>query len=430
VFLADRGVWVPLHSVPDDPVSLPSSPAVALVPALAALGPSSADRQGLPAAEPAGRRAVRASAAAGPAVAASARRPSAGAAPPHPSPYLADRPAPLAGALGRSASPHLDAYSARVAAAAEAGAAVPVPRLADSLESRVVAVTLLGAGLSARVLAGEDLPAMSQLPSAQRYLVQLHVASAEELYALLPAMGDANGWVTIGPATLPPDLDELSVDAMKETFLEALAPTVAFQNATVEAQRSRLLEIMAAQGRAGSEDRAFVARMAAYYGLAGGPALPTLADSLRSLLLRADMVPTSIALAQAAIESGWGTSLLSRQRNNMYGQQGWADGFREMFGMAAAQRRSGMADYPTVATCVGSYIHNLNTHDAYADFRFRRKQMRERAQPLDPVDLAFGLGEYSTRGWAYIHDVLGIMEYNGLQRFDAASVAPVAPPSG
>ena len=149
-----------------------------------------------------------------------------------------------------------------------------------------------------------------------------------------------------------------------------------------------------------------------------------------ALLLRADRVPTSIALAQAAIESGWGTSLLSRRRNNVYGQQGWAAGFREMFGMAAAQPRSGMAEYPTVAACVGSYIHNLNTHRAYADFRLRRKQMRERAQPLDPVDLAFGLEEYSTRGWAYINEVLGIMEYNRLERFDIAPAAPVSPPSG
>jgi Bax protein len=218
---------------------------------------------------------------------------------------------------------------------------------------------------------------------------------------------------------------------MKETFLEALAPAVAFHNATVQAQRVRLLQILDAGGLPGAQDRAFIARMAAYYGLGDrGPALSTRSDSLRALLLRADMVPTSIALAQAAIESGWGTSLLSRQRNNLYGQQGWAAGFREMFGMAAAQPRSGMAEYPSLATCVGSYIHNLNTHRAYADFRLRRKQMRERAQPLDPVDLAFGLGEYSTRGWAYINDVLGIMEYNRLQRFDAVSSAPMAPPSG
>jgi len=306
------------------------------------------------------------------------------------------------------------------------------PGLADSLEARVVAVTVVGPRLSPRVLTGEELPPLSELPSARRYLVQLRVDSVDELHALLPSMGQDSSGLMLGPAVLPPDLGELPVGAMKETFLAAMAPAVLFESATVMAQRERLLRLLEAGAPPRPDDRFFLAEMAARYRLENEEiGLPTLEDSLRALLRRVDTVPASLALAQAAIESGWGTSRLSVRGNNLYGQQLWSRPGRDVFGRTPAPPAfTRMARYPTVAASVCSYMLNLNTHEAYADFRMRREHMRRRAQRLDAVDLAYELRAYSERGREYVHDLVDIMRDNGLERFDADPTSGTEPAPG
>ena len=137
-----------------------------------------------------------------------------------------------------------------------------------------------------------------------------------------------------------------------------------------------------------------------------------------TLLRRVDVIPASLALAQAANESGWGTSRFAREGNNYYGQ--WC--FKRGCGMVPNDR--GIRDIHEVAVfnspsdSVASYIRNLNSHKAYKTLREIRVQLRAADRSITGVELAKGLGKYSQRGQDYIKELRSIIRHNDLQKYD------------
>jgi Bax protein len=137
------------------------------------------------------------------------------------------------------------------------------------------------------------------------------------------------------------------------------------------------------------------------------------------LLRSVDVVPPSLALAQAANESAWGTSRFAREGNNFFGQ--WC--FIEGCGVVPAARDSGaiheVEGFDSAKESVERYIHNLNYHPAYAQLRSIRADLREQDQPVTGLKVAEGLGSYSERGDAYIEEVSSMIRFNDLQEYDA-----------
>ena len=137
-----------------------------------------------------------------------------------------------------------------------------------------------------------------------------------------------------------------------------------------------------------------------------------------TLLRRVDVIPASLALAQAANESGWGTSRFAREGNNYYGQ--WC--FKRGCGMVPNDR--GIRDIHEVAVfnspsdSVASYIRNLNSHKAYKTLREIRVELRAADRSITGVELAKGLGKYSQRGQDYIKELRSIIRHNDLQKYD------------
>tara|TARA_R110000744_G_scaffold79036_4_gene155374 strand:+ start:6341 stop:7171 length:831 start_codon:yes stop_codon:yes gene_type:complete len=140
-------------------------------------------------------------------------------------------------------------------------------------------------------------------------------------------------------------------------------------------------------------------------------------DTFDELLKRVDYVPPSLALTQAAIESGWGTSRFAKQGNNLFGQ--WC--FSEGCGMVPSSRESGkgheVAKFDSINMSVRSYILNLNTHDSYTELRENRALLREQEASFTGVTLAKTLTEYSEEGKHYVAKVTEFINQNKLQRF-------------
>jgi Bax protein len=136
------------------------------------------------------------------------------------------------------------------------------------------------------------------------------------------------------------------------------------------------------------------------------------------LLLRVDMIPVSLVLAQAANESGWGTSRFAVQGNNLFGH--WC--YREGCGIVPAQRtddaKHEVRSFPTIKGSVNAYFANINSHHLYQDFREIRAEMREQQMALDPMALASGLQRYSERGLKYVEDIVSIIVQNNLEKRD------------
>lgn len=229
------------------------------------------------------------------------------------------------------------------------------------------------------------------------------------------AVSPAGGFA--GPAvSLPADLEAIgSTEERKRIFVSVVLPLALRVNRAVLADR-RFVEAAAACGDAGRPlapaARARLDRLAAAYDAAGDPS---------ALRLRLDTVPPSLLLAQAAIESGWGTSRFARQGNALFGQRTTAadGGMRPQGVEAAAAVR--VAAFPHLLASVRSYVHNLNTQPAYRTFRRLRAALRERGRRPGGLDLATTLTAYSERGPAYVRDLEAIIRDN---RFDAFDRAP------
>ncbi len=139
---------------------------------------------------------------------------------------------------------------------------------------------------------------------------------------------------------------------------------------------------------------------------------------IEQLRLRVDPVPPSLALAQAAIESAWGTSRFAVQGNNLFGQ--WC--YKKGCGLVPLRRNSGtqheVAKFDTVSESVGSYIRNINTHRAYQDLRVSRAQLRTDRGSVSGHQLAENLLEYSELREKYVHEVQAVIRINKLARYD------------
>ena len=141
-------------------------------------------------------------------------------------------------------------------------------------------------------------------------------------------------------------------------------------------------------------------------------------EILNELMLRIDVLPASLALAQAANESAWGTSRFALQGNNVFGQ--WC--YEAGCGIIPAQRKTGAShevrSFETIASSVQAYFLNINTHASYSYLRDLRSRMRARNLPFDPMSLAIGLGRYSERGDNYVNEVQRIILQNDLRKRD------------
>lgn len=267
---------------------------------------------------------------------------------------------------------------------------------------------------------GRRLAAPMLLPGAQQ-VVDLETAFA------LPDLFDRHaysldhvraGWAPVPRlyfAGLPRDLDQIAeAETRKSVFLRAALPLVLLTNESILADRMRL-ERLQAGSEAGrplaAADQVWLRALAKRYRLK--------TVDLPELLRRVDVIPPSLALAQAAAESGWGTSRPAREDNAIFGQMTWTG---RMMGPDGKPRggRYIVEPFAHLPECVRAYAWNLNTHPAYAEFRSERAAMRARGEPLDGARLATRLLAYSERGWDYIADVKTLIRTNRLDEFDAA----------
>lgn len=288
------------------------------------------------------------------------------------------------------------------------------PPPSATLGVAVVAAAVLG--LYALVAVGVDSPLWRSLVRGEPVGLETALSdgerdSAARLDSAFTRMGYQLDTVAKGarvPAvflpTVPTDLDELpEVDAKKQVFLRVMLPLVLVVNEEIAEDRRRLEAMIA--GKA-PRDESWLAELAARYGADG--AAPA------QVLRRVDVVPPSLALAQAAEESGWGTSRFVREANNLFGHVG------EDVKPEGDTDGPGMAAFSSLHEAVRAYVHNLNTHPAYEPLRRARAAARARGAFPDGHTLAGALVNYSERRGAYVDTIRALIRANRLLRFDHA----------
>ena len=278
----------------------------------------------------------------------------------------------------------------------------------------------------------EEPPSVVLKPSTRGTSANAVIARFESIGYDLDRVRTAAGLVPrLYLEALPRDLVDMSpISAKKRLFIQAVLPIVLRVNEEIVADRWRLERLndkLKWGGAIAPADREWLVDMAELYGV--DP------FDVQELLKRMDVVPPSLALAQSAEETGWGTSRFAREGNALFGQYT----YNAKPGMVPARRdsdrRHRVRSHDDLLGAVRAYMHNLNSHWAYEDFRRRRAELRRDGGPVRGHVLAGELQGYSERRGAYVKSIRKIIRQNRLGDFDRASLssrqwtAVISPPS-
>ncbi len=207
----------------------------------------------------------------------------------------------------------------------------------------------------------------------------------------------------------PRDLENLqSVQLKKETFIKIVLPLVVAENEKILDDREKLKVLIDKKFTSDSEKQWLRQKLLEY---------KVKKSDLKELMFRMDMIPVSIALAQAAKESGWGTSRFALEGNAIFGQWTW-DGQ----GIAPLKRDGNknhkILKFPILRASVKAYKNNLNTHKSYFKFREKRKQLRAKNKNITGLALTETLKNYAQTGSEYTKILNQIITQNRLSDFE------------
>lgn len=196
---------------------------------------------------------------------------------------------------------------------------------------------------------------------------------------------------------------DLSSKERIETFVKHFQNYVKSVNQHILRDRATLLRIIKSAPRVAKNDKEWLEAQMQKYN----------ATDARDLLSRMDVIPPSLAIAQAGLESGWGTSDLSRQANAFFGQKSWS----RSSGVRAPTGET-YRSYTHPVQSVASYMLNLNSHPAYEQLRNLRANLRRSGKPITGPQLTPALIKYSTAGTGYIDMLNKVISNPLLKRLD------------
>ena len=214
---------------------------------------------------------------------------------------------------------------------------------------------------------------------------------------------------------LPKDLKTLGDTKQKrELFIKIVLPLILDENEKITEDRKKLFKILAKNFNTVGE-RVWLKRRFKEYKIGD--------QDSGKLKMRMDIIPVSVAIAQAANESGWGTSRFALEGNALFGQWTWSKKGISPKNKDPDQNHR-ILQFQILKASVRAYKNNLNTHNAYQEFREARAQLRQEEEEIDGLKLVKYLQNYASIGEKYVTILRDIIEKNSLTDFDKANLLP------
>jgi Bax protein len=229
---------------------------------------------------------------------------------------------------------------------------------------------------------------------------------------------------------LPNDLSKIDdLSSRKKIFIQIIAPLILEQNFTILKDRARLeaLEKKPTSDLSNTEKN-WLIEIAAYYKIFDNKKInPTVTTELiKELRTRLDIIPVALAIAQSALETGWGTSRFAIFGNALFGQRTWDSkkGMRPL--RRAPDKRHSVRTFGKLSESVADYSHNLNSSHYYKGFRSKRAKLREKGTPNTTWSflLTQQLADYSENDEHYIKTTKSIMRDNQLSLLENLKLSP------
>jgi Bax protein len=202
----------------------------------------------------------------------------------------------------------------------------------------------------------------------------------------------------------------------KEFFIQIVLPLIIEENNNIKLDRNTLFTIINKSNNSNSEKQ-WLEKKYKQYGVKSG--------DLSTLKIRMDEIPVSLAIAQAAKETGWGTSRFALEGNALFGQWTWSgEGLKPKEAKEGESHK--VMKFNVLQASVRAYQRNINTHSTYKDFRKARAKLRDNNKPLDSIELSKYLNKYAETGNQYVEVLQKIIKQNKLQDFDDAKLLPAS----
>lgn len=209
----------------------------------------------------------------------------------------------------------------------------------------------------------------------------------------------------------------IPVKDKKNVFFRLTGPGILLANEKVSADRKQMLHTISNNK---SSDDQWLIKLAKKYKVIDKGVSKLDKDDLARLKNRVDIIPPSLAMAQAAEESGWGTSRFAVQGNSLFGQWDFSGNGIKPRNQRKELGNYGIAKFDEPQQSIEAYILNINTHRAYKKLRDKRADMRKNNIKPSGWELAESLDKYSERGHDYVKSLHAIMSYNKLMPADDA----------
>ena len=216
---------------------------------------------------------------------------------------------------------------------------------------------------------------------------------------------------------LPTELKHIqSVKKRKELFIQIVLPLIIEENARIKFDRKKLFVILNKNNNSKLE-REWLKEKFKQYGVKN--------NDLSTLKIRMDEIPVSLAIAQAAKETGWGSSRFAQEGNALFGQWTWSgEGIRPAAIDKGAKHK--VAKFKILKASVKAYQRNLNTHPSYKSFRKERAIQRDNDGKLNSLELVKYLDKYAETGVEYTKILKKIIRQNSLSDYDDVKILPTS----
>ena len=202
----------------------------------------------------------------------------------------------------------------------------------------------------------------------------------------------------------------------KSLFIQIILPLILEENNLILLDRKKLFSILN-KNKNSKKEINWLNRKFKQYGV--------LNKDIPTLKVRMDIIPVSLAIAQAAKETGWGTSRFALEGNALFGQWTWSgDGIKPAG--AESDTKHKVMKFKVLKASVRAYQRNLNTHSSYKNFRQMRAQLRDDSKKLDSLLLADQLDNYAETGKEYTKILKQIINQNSLKDFDDVKLMPLS----
>ncbi len=216
---------------------------------------------------------------------------------------------------------------------------------------------------------------------------------------------------------LPVELKQIqSTKERKDLFIKIVLPLILSENNRIRRDRSTLFKILNKNINSKAEKN-WLNNKFKQYGVVN--------KDVSTLKVRMDEIPVSLAIAQAAKETGWGTSRFAIEGNALFGQWTYSGEGIKPAGSDKNDKHKVMA-FSVLKASVRAYQRNLNTHSSYKEFRKVRAIQRDNDEPLNSLELANYLNSYAETGEEYTKTLKKIIAQNNLKDFDKAKILPLS----